>query len=81
MFDLLLAVGDLTETYMNREKCFPPAKIMDILGFTYDSISKSCKLSKKKLQKYLHRIELILKSPKVQFKHLEKLVGNLTYAA
>ena len=46
LFDLLLAVGDLTGTVMNREKCHPPARIMDTLGFCYDSISRTCKLSK-----------------------------------
>ena len=81
LFDLLLAVGDLTGTVMNREKCHPPAQIMDILGFFYDSISRTCKLSKEKIRKYLLRIEHILKSSTVKFKHLEKLVGNLTYAA
>ena len=77
----MLAVGDLTGARMNREKCLEPAQIMVILGFTYDSISKTCRLSEKKVQKYLRRIESMLSSPKVQFKPLEKLVGNLTYTA
>ena len=81
MFDLLLAVGDLTGAKMNREKCLEPAQIMVILGFVYDSISRICRLSEKKVKKYLSRIETVLNSPRVQFKQLEKLVGNLTYTA
>ena len=81
MFESLLTVGDLTGTKMNRSKCHPPAQIMDILGFCYNSIERSCSLSKKKQQKYLNRIDEILNSPFTSFKELEKIVGNLTYAA
>ena len=31
-FRSLIAVGDLTGTKMNSEKCHPPARIMEILG-------------------------------------------------
>ena len=81
IFKYLLDVGDLTGAKMNREKCLGPARVMEILGFIYDSISRSCKLSEKKRTKYLTRIESVMNSPKVRFKFLEKLVGNLTYAA
>ena len=81
MFKYLLAVGDLTGTKMNDEKCLGPARVMEILGFIYDSILKYCKLSKKKQTKYLARIEFVLNSSVVRFKFLEKFVGNLTYAA
>ena len=54
---------------------------MVILGFVYDSISRICRLSEKKVKKYLSRIESVLNSPRVQFKQLEKLIGNLTYTA
>lgn len=80
-FQQLMAVGDLTGTIMNRKKSFSPARVMEVHGFIYDLILRSCRLSKKKQLKYLSRIECILKSPKVQFKCLEKLLGNLTYAA
>ena len=66
---------------MNRKKSFSPARVMEVHGFIYDLILRTCRLSKKKQLKYLSRIECILKSPKVQFKCLEKLLGNLTYAA
>ena len=81
IFEWLITVGDLTGTKMNRKKCHPPARIMEVLGFIYDTILKTCRLSVKKREKYLSRIEVVLITPKVRFKDLEKLVGNLTYAA
>ena len=81
MFEYLLTVGDLTGAKMNKTKCHSPARIMEVLGFVYDSILKTCRLSEKKRLKYLSRIDSVLKSSKVRFKVLEKLVGNLTYAA
>ena len=81
MFDVLLAVGDLTGAKMNRKKCHSPARIMVILGFIYDSILKTCRLSITKQEKYIRRIDSILSATIVSFKTLEKLVGNLTYAA
>ena len=81
MFDILIAVGELTGAVMNLEKCCPPARVMEILGFVYDAIARSCRLSKEKTKKYITRVNDVLKSPHVRFKNLEKLVGNLTYAA
>ena len=80
-FKCLIAVGDLTGAKMNLKKCHPPARLMEILGFLYDSIHRACRLSEKKVNKYISRIINVLGSSYVQFKHLEKLVGNLTYAA
>ena len=54
---------------------------MVILGFLYDAIAKLCKLSEEKKDKYITRIENILKSEYIKIKLLEKIVGNLTYAA
>ena len=81
MFDELLAVGNLTGAKMNRKKCLSPARVMEILGFIYDSIFKACRLSVSKQKKYLRRIDQVLRATVVTFKKLEKLVGNLTYAA
>ena len=81
MFDVLIAVGELTGAVMNLEKCCPPARVMEILGFVYDAIARSCRLSKEKTKKYITRVDDVLKSPHVRFKNLEKLVGNLAYAA
>ena len=81
MFENLISVGDLTGAKMNSKKCHPPARVMEILGFLYDAINRSCKLSEEKVQKYISRIRNILNEQYVYHKHLEKLVGNLTYAA
>ena len=54
---------------------------MEILSFIYDVIARSCRLSKAKQQKYIDRINDILKSDYIKRKNLEKIVGNLTYAA
>ena len=80
-FEVLIAVGELTGTKMSRKKCHAPARIMEILGFIYDAIARSCRLSPQKKEKYINRIADVLLSPRVKFKNLEKLVGNLTYAA
>ena len=81
MFDELLIVGNLTGAKMNRKKCLSRARVMEILGFIYDSNFKACRLSVSKQRKYTIRIDLILCSKVVTFKKLEKLVGNLTYVA
>ena len=66
---------------MKQKKCFPPARMMKILGFLYDAIAKSCRLSAEKQKKYINRIDKVLGTAWVLVKNLEKLVGNLTYAA
>ena len=33
MFDKLIAIGNLTGAKMNKKKCCPPAREMEILGF------------------------------------------------
>ena len=81
LFESLIAVGELTGAKMNLSKCFAPARVMEILGFVYDAIARSCRLSKKKQHKYINRVMAVLQSTEIEFKKLEKLVGNLTYAA
>ena len=81
MFDKLIAVGNLTSAKMNQKKCHPPAEAMEILGFWYDVKNSFCKLSQKKVTKYIDRINSVLSSKYVGGKNLEKVVGNLTYAA
>ena len=81
LFEQLIAVGELTGAKMNIKKCCPPARVMEILGFVYDSIIKSCRLSEKKKKKYINRINEAIRSPHLTVKDLEKIVGNLTYAA
>ena len=81
LFEQLIAVGELTGARMNPKKCCPPARKMKILGFMYDAITRSCRLSDKKQKKYMNRIDNVLESAYEMQKNLEKLVGNLTYAA
>ena len=78
LFKQLIAVGELTGARMNFKKCCPPARKMEILGFMYDAITRSCRLSDKKRPKYMNRIDKVLESAYVTQKTLEKLVGNLT---
>ena len=80
-FDVLIAVGELTGAIMKPEKCCPPARKMEILGFLYDAVKRRCRLSETKIVKYISRIDDVLGSKYVTRKNLEKLVGNLTYAA
>ena len=54
---------------------------MEILGFLYDAIAKCCKLSNEKQKKYIIRVTEALNSSEIEVKNLEKLAGNLTYAA
>ena len=61
MFEALIAVGELTGAVMNLGKCCPPAREMEILGFVYDASARSCRLSKKKITKYINRINDVLK--------------------
>ena len=77
----MIAVGELTSSKMNLNKCLPPARMMEILGFLYDAITKYCRLSKTKQKKYIERIDRTLKATLITAKKLEKLVGYLTYAA
>ena len=65
---------------MNLKKCLPPARKMEILGFLYDAITRYCRLSKTKQEKYIERIDETLKATLITAKNLEKLVGYLTYA-
>ena len=81
LFNYLIAVGKLTRAKMNPKQCHPPAQRMEILGFLYDTIARSCKLSPKKQEKYISRINGVLQDTHVSGENLEKLVGNLTYAA
>ena len=81
MVDVLFAVGDLTGAKMNIKKCHSPVQIIEIINFLYASILKICILSITKQEKYIRRIDSILSATIVSLKRLEKLVGNLTYAA
>ena len=81
MFYQHIGDGELTSARMNFKKCCPPARKMEILGFMYDSITRSCRLSDKKRTKYINRIYRVLESAYLPPKTIEKQESNLTYAA
>ena len=81
MIDTLVAVGQQTTTYFNKDKTRGPARNLVILGLLFDSISKSCRLGDDKRQKYTSRVTSHLAAPATTSKLLEQLVGNLGYAA
>ena len=41
LLENLISIGDLTNTRMNLEKCLPPARIMELLGITFNSITRT----------------------------------------
>ena len=77
----MIEFGDITRSKMNIKKCFGPSRIQDILGFTYDSLNRKCRVSESKVKKYLGRLQELLTSGKATSKDLEKKVGNLVFAA
>ena len=81
MFYQNIADSELTCARMNFKKCCLPARKMEIVWFMYDAITRSCHLSDKKRTKYINRIDRVLESAYIPPKTIEKLVGNLTYAA
>lgn len=77
----LIEIGELTRTKMNIKKCVGPHRILDILGLTYDSIHRKCYLSASKIHKYSLRLRSLLSFLSATSKDLQKLVGNLVFAA
>ena len=58
-----------------------PAKRQVILGCLYDSTLRRVMTTKKKVEKYVSRIDEALESPSISVRKLMSLHGNLTYAA
>ena len=54
---------------------------MVILGLLYNSCSEVCSLDPDKVRKYSDRIEAIVKAGGASSKDLEKITGNLVFAA
>ena len=81
MVDTLVAVGRATGTLFNLEKTRGPATSLVILGLLYCSVTQSCRLGKDKQAKYLARLVAIISSTSTSSKELERLTGNLGYAA
>ena len=71
----------MTATIVNPEKTRGPATSLVILGLLYCSVSQTCRLGEDKQSKYLARIAAMVASPSTTSKELEKLTGNLGFAA
>ena len=81
MIDWLYAVGRDTGTVFNTAKTRGLATGMVILGLLYCSMTQSCRVGDKKRDKYLARVGQLLLTSTTTSKFLEKVVGNLGYAA
>ena len=81
MIDELYKMGRVTGTVFNVEKTRGPATRLVILGLMYCSVTKSCRLGDDKLAKYASRVAILVLKVSTTSKVLEKVVGNLGYAA
>ena len=81
MIDWLHKAGKSTDTFFNLPKTRGPATKLVILGFLYCSGSRFCRLGDDKQAKYVARIDHLMVNASTTSKELERLVGNLGYAA
>ena len=81
MVNTLTSVGLATATILNPKKTRGPATSLVILGLLYCSKTKTCRLGEDKQSKYLARIVAMVGSTSTSSKELEKLTGNLGFAA
>ena len=80
MMHTLTISGKRTWTFINPSKTEGPARSLVVLGLLYCSLTCTCRLGPAKRQKYLRRIAEAIQQP-VTSEQLEKLAGNLGYAA
>ena len=66
---------------INAKKTEGPAASLVILGLLYDARAQVCALDPTKVTRYSDRIRLVIKKGEATSKELEKLVGNLGFAA
>ena len=66
---------------MNVVKCKGPAMRLEILGMGFDSREKTCFLSPSEAKKYMNWLRTLMKNRSASSKNIEKVVGNLAYAA
>ncbi len=81
MIDWIYEIGAATGTTFNRDKTRGPATSLVILGLLYCSVSRSCRVGRKKRDKYLKRVTDLMLATSTTSKVLEQVVGNLGYAA
>ena len=81
MMDTLPIVGRATATEINPAKSRGPATKLVILGLSYCSGTRFCRLGDAKRAKYTSRIQSVISAPVTTSKQLEQLAGNLGFAA
>ena len=77
----VIATGQITTARANLSKCLGPSQILKILGMMYDAVAKQCSLPQPKIEKYICRINAVLKAASTSSKDFEILVGNLVWAS
>ena len=73
--------GERLSIEFNMKKSPVPARRRVILGCMYDSISRRIKTAAKKRAKYMQRIVRVLLRDKTTIPEVQRLHGNLNYAA
>ena len=66
---------------VNLSKTEGPASAVVILGLHYCALSAVCSLDPKKVAKYTGRLNALLAAGRATSKELERIVGNLQFAA
>ena len=79
--DYIAAMGARHGAVINAKKTEGPAVSLVILGILYDAEARVCSLDPAKVTKYSDRIRLLIKKGEATSKELEKIVGNLEFAA
>ena len=79
--DFIAAMGARHGAVINAKKTEGPAVSLVILGLLYDARARICALNPAKVDKYSDRIRLLIKKGEATSKELEKIVGNLGFAA
>ena len=77
----IVAMGARLGAVINAKKTEGPAVSLVILGLLYDAKARVCSLDPAKVTKYSDRIRLLIKKGEATSKELEKIVGNLGFAA
>ena len=81
LIHFITKAGDTMATVVNTSRTEGPATAMVILGLHYCSQTKICKLDPAKVIKYSHRLRSMLRAGHTTSKDLERLTGNLEFAA
>ena len=81
LIQFITRAGDTMATVVNTSKTEGPATAMVILGLHYCSQNKVCNLDPAKVVKYSNRLRSLLQAGRTTSKELERIVGNLEFAA